>query len=297
MKKDFVAIEITSIQDVVKADNLDNCFMVFDNFSDDNENFPELLFTDYPIKLNVAMIVFCTAGRSVVRLGLHEYAMEKNCLMVVYAGQIMQTVEMTPDFKGGFMFIDPESFALNQRFMEIMSVQEVFVKRAYYRLIDWELDEILAIYGLIKNKIKEVDNIYRFNIIQQHFNVLFYNICNALYKGNNLLPGAKNRKEELFERFLKEVKAHYRKEKHIKYYADIICLTPKYLSSLIYEVSGKLAGEWIKDYVLLEAKALLKSSYMTIQQVSDELNFSTPSHFGRFFKQHTGMSPREYKKL
>lgn len=70
----------------------------------------------------------------------------------------------------------------------------------------------------------------------------------------------------------------------------------KYLSQVIKSVTGRLAGEWISEYVILEAKALLKSNKYTVQQVCDMLNFANQSFFGKYFKRKTGMSPRAYMK-
>ena len=82
----------------------------------------------------------------------------------------------------------------------------------------------------------------------------------------------------------------------MEFYADKMCLTPKYLSKVIKEKSSKSASEWIDNYVTLEARALLKSTNMTIRQISDELNFPSQSFFGKYFKRHQGMSPKEYRK-
>ncbi|MEG0949038.1 MAG: helix-turn-helix domain-containing protein, partial [Bacteroidales bacterium] len=67
------------------------------------------------------------------------------------------------------------------------------------------------------------------------------------------------------------------------------------LSSAVKEASGKLAGQWIDECVILEAKTLLKSSGRSIQQIAEDLNFANQSFFGKYFKQHTGMSPSQYK--
>jgi AraC-like DNA-binding protein len=75
-----------------------------------------------------------------------------------------------------------------------------------------------------------------------------------------------------------------------------LSLTPKYLSQIIKASTGKSANEWIDEYVMLEAKALLKSTTMTIQQISDELNFPSQSFFGKYFKRCEGVSPKEYRE-
>ena len=70
----------------------------------------------------------------------------------------------------------------------------------------------------------------------------------------------------------------------------------KHLSTVVKEISGKTAGEWIDSLVVLEAKALLKSSELSIQEIADELHFANQSFFGKYFKHHTGMSPKEYRR-
>jgi AraC-like DNA-binding protein len=100
----------------------------------------------------------------------------------------------------------------------------------------------------------------------------------------------------LVEKFLDLVQTHYKEQRELSFYADKLCLTPKHLSKVIKKVSGTTANEWIDNHVTLEAQALLKSTDMTVQQVSEELNFPSQSFFGKYFKRCTGMSPSEYKK-
>lgn len=92
------------------------------------------------------------------------------------------------------------------------------------------------------------------------------------------------------------IQKHYKTERSVNFYANKLFLTAKYLSKVVQENSGKTATNWIDDYVILEAKALLNSSKLTIQQISDELNFPSQSFFGKYFKRKVGMSPKEYRK-
>ena len=99
----------------------------------------------------------------------------------------------------------------------------------------------------------------------------------------------------LVENFIDCVHKSYKKQRGMEFYADKLSLTPKYLSKLIKDNTGTSALEWIDNYVILEAKAFLKSTNMTIQQISDELNFPSQSFFGKYFKRHVGVSPKEYR--
>ena len=92
------------------------------------------------------------------------------------------------------------------------------------------------------------------------------------------------------------VSTNFVKERSVIFYADQLFLTPKHLSRVIKEVSGRSAGEWIDEQVILEAKARLKTSSLTVQEISDQLGFPNQSFFGKYFKRHVGMSPSDYRK-
>ena len=104
-----------------------------------------------------------------------------------------------------------------------------------------------------------------------------------------------NRKEKLAYDFSLLVMEHYRTEREVYFYAGKLCITPKYLSMVIKEVSGKSPKEWITEYIIMEIKALLKSSDLNIQEIAIRTNFSNQSSLARFFKKHTGMTPFQYR--
>ncbi|WP_368125576.1 helix-turn-helix domain-containing protein, partial [Bacteroides stercoris] len=146
------------------------------------------------------------------------------------------------------------------------------------------------------SKVKLKDNPYRKEITQGLLMALCYEIYD-IYQGHAVKERTpKSRKEDLFERFIRYVYEFYKEERSVSFYADKMFLTPKHLSTVVKEVSGKTAGDWIDSLVILEAKAMLKSSEQSIQEIADELHFANQSFFGKYFKHHTGFSPKEYRK-
>ena len=102
-------------------------------------------------------------------------------------------------------------------------------------------------------------------------------------------------KRLIFEQFLKLVSENYSHQRQMAFYADKLCLSPKYLSKLVKEASGKAAPEWIDSYVLLEAKHLLKYSHISIKEIVYRLHFPNQTAFYKYFKAHTGMTPTDYR--
>lgn len=104
-----------------------------------------------------------------------------------------------------------------------------------------------------------------------------------------------SRGEVLTRRFFDLLLENYQTERTASFYADSLCVTSKYLSTVVKQTTGYPLLSWIYDIVILAAKRYLKTTSFTIQQVSEVLNFSTPSSFVRFFRQHTGYTPLEYR--
>ena len=102
--------------------------------------------------------------------------------------------------------------------------------------------------------------------------------------------------EALSREFLNLVKENFRTERQLSFYAERMCITPRYLSRVVKETTQFSAADWIERLVVLEARALLKSTNMTVQQISDELNFPSQTFFGKYFKRRVGLSPKEYRR-
>ena len=96
--------------------------------------------------------------------------------------------------------------------------------------------------------------------------------------------------------FKKLLAEHFIEERRVSFYAQKMHLTTKYFSTVIKEISGKTAGQWINEMLLLEAKVRLRNKEQSIAQIAYDLNFSDPSHFGKFFKKNTGLSPLDYRR-
>ena len=104
-----------------------------------------------------------------------------------------------------------------------------------------------------------------------------------------------SRQEVLTEKFFEVLSKYYIKERSVAFYAEKLCLTPKYLSMTVKKVTGFPITSWMNEVVIIEAKRLLKMTDSTVLQISEELNFPNPSFFGRFFKQYAGMTPLAYR--
>ena len=103
--------------------------------------------------------------------------------------------------------------------------------------------------------------------------------------------------EQLFERFYDAVTTHYRESREVSFYASRLCLTPKYFATVIKQTTGIAASEWISRHVIIKAKYLLSYEQdRSIQQIANKLGFSEQSAFTRYFKTHTGITPKKFRE-
>ncbi|HRF68886.1 MAG TPA: helix-turn-helix domain-containing protein [Muribaculum sp.] len=140
-------------------------------------------------------------------------------------------------------------------------------------------------------------NPYTKSIARNLLAALFYELLNigTRITAGSTLSASQSRRVAYVHKFLDLVSRHHCQERSVKYYAEKMFITPKYLSVLIREATGHSAVDWIDQYVILEAKNMLRYSGKNIQQIAYDLNFSNQSAFGKYFKNITGVSPSEFR--
>jgi AraC family transcriptional activator of pobA len=154
---------------------------------------------------------------------------------------------------------------------------------------------ILDIYLLIQQKLEREEHPYRVEISRSLLTTLLYEVQFIYEKQHLIIKGKQTRKQELNVLFQSLVFHHYKEHRNVQYYADALFVSPKHLTETIKEVTGRTAGEWIDDAVILEAKVLLRNHEKSIARVAEDIHFPDQSSFGKYFKKHAGMSPSDYR--
>lgn len=255
----------------------------------------------YPFRLDGYVAVYCLQGSMDVSINLNTFPLKENTVVLNVPGNIfqIQTLEetarifiiaMSRDFFSSIyldfnkMFND--SIALFSNPTVQLTDKEVSLFRQFQKLAtDLLLSDIRYKKEIIGSMVSSAFYM---------FGSLFSDKLSAARSQENK---SSSKSELIFNQFLKLVTEYHTRERRVSFYADKFCLTPKYLSKLIKDVSGRSAPEWIDGYVILEAKNMLKYSDMPIKEIVYRLNFPNQSVFYKFFKSHTGKSPTEYRNL
>lgn len=129
-------------------------------------------------------------------------------------------------------------------------------------------------------------------LAEAFFNELLYDY----FINQSIEPVNQDSKERIFQTFLVSLHKNYKKEREVAFYAEELCLSPRYFSAVVKEKSGHSALHWIVNMVISNAKQLLAHSDISIKEIAMQLNFPSQSFFGKYFKQYTNMSPNKYRQ-
>lgn len=297
MVKEYTILDMWKADYFVNPDYFSDDFIIYKNIGKEftqNKALQEVYFHN-SYKVSSSSFILCMDGTSEMEIDSMKYTINKHHLLVILPNQIIKCISTSDDFSAHLIIISSKYFDSRDNFYKTMSLLIPLKNHPTAILSPDEMELLKSYHSLICRKISEDDNLLRDFTIQYLIQAIFYEVCRLLLKHTDIKRSNLSHKEEIFKHFIKLVEDHHYKERDITFYAKELCLTPKYLSSIIHDTTGKHAGEWIDNYVIIEAKALLISSCMTIQEICYELNFSSPSSFTRFFKRITGMSPREFR--
>lgn len=255
-----------------------------------------LLHAEYPHLVEGILIVCCLKGTAKVRVNLTEYDIAENTVAVAVPNYVIQLLEHSEDLQLEFLFFSFDFISDIGLLTEIGEIGKIVEERPCLYLYREDFMELLNIHGVIVRQ-HQKKRAYRREIIQNLLYALCYQIL-QLYTTKEVNRADKKliRGEEIFKKFMSLLFEYYKTERSVQFYAEKLNITPKYLSKVIRETSFKPPSDLIDEMVITAAKALLKSSNLTVAQIADELNFANPSFFGAYFKKRVGMTPLEYRE-
>lgn len=253
----------------------------------------------FPLTLGSVVSGVCIKGSLSANVDLKKVVFPEHSLIVLRPGHTLSNYHATPDFQGIFIISTLKNLASTlPSFSRVLPCIIYFGENPVINLSDDELECHIQLLKLLRNKLHN-QNPYQDKVLHALCEAIFYETLgiytNHMNRANPATTSAK-RKDELLLRFISLIEQHYKQERSVQFYAEKLCITAKHLSAAIKEASGRTAGEWIDSYVMLYAKLELSNSDKTIQEISMELNFANQSFFGKYFKNHTGISPRAYRE-
>lgn len=224
-------------------------------------------------------------------INLQEHTLQEGTIVFITPGTIVEPLEVSDDFLLEGMGLPADLFLMahGDRLPELFNGQ---VKDGR-RIVSFEeqtiLDRMLRLlHDLMGEDGTSKEVIYSLITTVTHYYDQLFHDCTSVSS-----PSHSN---EIFNRFLRLVNLHGSKEHQLAFYAEKLCITSRYLGTVVLATSGVGAKEWIDRAVISTAKVLLRHSDKQISEIADELNFPNVSFFCKYFKRLTGSTPQQYRK-
>ncbi len=245
---------------------------------------------------NGFFISICLGGRCELKVSGRSYTIEAGSLMIFSPNQLIEIQSSSPDLDWKSIIVSLDVI------LEFPSPVDIDIMTSALRNPVLHVGEdgtrhLMEYYLFIEKRYSETSSAYREEISKTLLYALMLEICNIFRNVSDEDSDiAKPRQEKLTDDFFKLMAKHYRTEHNVAFYAAKLHRTPKYLSGAIRRISGRSVAEWINSTLVSEIKMLLKTTDKTVLEISEELNFSSPSVMVQFFRHYTGITPLRYRK-
>jgi len=262
---------------------------------DDVKNAP---FPYDPLRMNFIIIGVCTKGHAEYRVDTLEHVINSGDMLIVSERHVVDHYVPSDDLEGLVLMISMNFF--NEIICSISDVSSMFLFSRFHPVFtisqrDRELFK--QYFYVIRKKMQEKGNHYRRDLVRTLMLAMFYDLSDIVYRFRLTDTKLKSRSDAIFARFIKLVEENCKVERRVKWYAEQLDVSPKYLSETVKQASLRTPNEWIDNYVMLAIRVQLKNSSKNVKDIARELNFPNQSFLGKYFKLHAGVSPREYRKM
>jgi AraC-like DNA-binding protein len=261
----------------------------------DSTVFSLLMRQKPPFTINDHRLGIIMNGEAEITINLQDRHLTSGTLVYIGPGTIIHPKRLSPDlriFGMGLFSNFPMPFAQGQ----MPSAFNGQVRDFQIPAGEEDITTAIHIMDAIWQTVHASDDYHRPTVIalvaaqMHHYDQLFH-------RQTDQLASSRSREQSIFDRFLQLVTQHCAEHHQIGYYADRMCLTERYLSTVIRQTSGTTAKDWIDRALITRIKIELRHTDKPAAQIADEMHFANPSFFSKYFRRLTGMTPGEYKSI
>ena len=263
-----------------------------------NQPFYELDLFKFHFRSDFLTVLLIVKGELTFSLNLEEYTAKQNSLIIVAPSAIKKVGVVSKDtIVSGVNFTIEFLTAIGMP-KNAVELLDYFTSQfsPHCHLDRKDASALQLIIQQLNSRVTALnEHVYGKELLYHTFYIFLYEVYGLSKKYAVPIHHHVTRKENLVKNFTQLVQKQFRSQRNVNMYSEQLSITPKYLTETVKEITGKTAGEIIDDFVLLEAKLLLDNPALSIAEIADELHFSDQSFFGKYFKRHTGLSPKEYR--
>lgn len=250
-----------------------------------------------PTSMSFILMALCKHGKAQYSIDTREQTVKPGDLLFISERHIVDNYMASPDFECLCIMVSTEFYhGFIQNVKNVSSLLLFSMNNPVVSLTPREIQVYGNYYQTIREKMSDRGHHYRINLVKALLLAMFYDMSNVIWRVEQQESKSQTRADVIFANFIRLLEQHFRQERRVSWYAEQLCITPKYLSEIVKQVSKRTPNEWIDNYVILEIRVLLKNSTKSIKEIAEELQFPNQSFLGKYFKEHIGVSPSQYRK-
>lgn len=254
-------------------------------------------FPNGPMRLNFILMALCKQGSAQYAIDTKEQKVMPGDLLFISDQHIVDHYTFSPDFECQCIMLTTKYYhGFVQNVRNVSSLLLFSMKNPVVTLTAREAQVYSNYFQTIREKMSDTEHHYRTDLVKSLLLAMFYDMSNVIWRVEQHETKTMTRLDIIFSQFIHLLEQHFRTERRVNWYARQLNITPKYLSEAIKLISKRTPNEWIDDYVVLEIRVQLKNTTKSIKEIVEELHFPNQSFFSKYFREHVGISPSEYRK-
>lgn len=254
-----------------------------------------------PFRIKNYAFGLALSGTATETIGLQTYALQPYTVVFTFPGQLVNYSDASPDFSFLCCVFDEDFTAspyLNRELIESFG----FFQSQGQPVFDLSAATGQVILGLLtKIKAECEHRCLDYQVLVRIYLLELFILINREYR---LVEGAdatdakevQGRGEQISRRFKELVSRHFLDKKQVQQYADLLCITPRHLTRMVTNSTGRSPSYWILTMEILEAKYQLRFSTSSIGEIAQSLGYSDPAYFSKVFRKAAGCSPQQYRQ-
>lgn len=256
---------------------------------------PELWNSNPKILDDGVVLFICQSGKGKLVIDMNTFTIQKGsfCLLLPY--MVIQVLEYSDDFKATAITAGIELLEKLAMLQPVEDYANLIQENPCLNLNEKQLKDVKEIYDFINNRLSNNTRPLINEIRDTLITLIALEVVSAYANHKPTEKRRLSRHEQIFRTFTISLAKNFRAHRNVEFYAEEACLTPRHFAQVVKNKSGKLPTQWIAERTIILIKFLLENTAMPIQEIANELNFPNQSFFSKYFRKHTGLTPKDYR--
>lgn len=290
MQTNLTEVTIEYIKNKYKNLFIDDDLLLF-------EDFLKLPKAPVNIRLQYIFVALCLKGKAQYQVDATSHEVAHNDVIIINSSQVLNKYSFSEDFKSVGFLISVNFFRdIIENVHDITSLFLFARNHPVSKLNRSEAKVFYDYFKMLKAKMSDTTHHFRKDVVRMLISTMIYDLGNTIYRIMNTSQTHNSRADYIFTNFMRLLEQEFHHERRVGWYAQQLCISPKYLTESVKLASNRTTSMWIDSYTIKELRFMVRESTMSMKEIAREMHFPSQSFMSKYFKEKTGVTPSEYRQ-